>query len=183
MLLCYRGEGGGGLNRHHIKFHFIKFVAIKIADFLKRRLQFEDLSSLSTDATRQLDVLWHDGHTFGMDSAQVGVLEEANQVSFRCLLKSLDSWSLESQVSLEVLGDLTDKTLEWQLSDQKLSRFLVSPDLSECDSTRSVSVWFLHSSSGWGALASSLGSQLLSWGFASSRFACGLLSTGHFDRW
>ena len=149
---------------------------------MKRRLQFEDLSTFSTDATGQLDVLWHDGHTFGMDSAQVGVLEKANQVSFRCLLKSLDSRSLESQVGLEVLGDLTDKTLEGQLADQQLGGFLVSPDLTESHGTWSVSVGFLHSSSCWGALASSLGSQLLSWGLASSRFACGLLSTGHFDR-
>ena len=112
----------------------------------------------------------------------VGVLEETDEVGLAGLLQGHHGGALEPQVGLEVLGDLTDKTLEWQLADQQLSGFLVSPDLTESHGTRSVSVGFLYSSSGWGALASSLGSQLLSWGFASSRFACGLLSTGHFDR-
>ena len=39
-----------------------------------------DLSSLSTDAAGQLDVLGHDGDTLGVDGAQVGVLEEADDV-------------------------------------------------------------------------------------------------------
>ena len=49
------------------------------------------LCTLATDPPGQLDVLGHDGDTLGVDGAQVGVLKEANQVSFRCLLKSLDS--------------------------------------------------------------------------------------------
>ena len=41
------------------------------------------LGALATDAAGQLDVLWHDGHTLGVDGAKVGVLEEANQVGLR----------------------------------------------------------------------------------------------------
>ena len=38
------------------------------------------LSALASDPSRELDVLWHDGHPLGVDGAQVGVLEEADQV-------------------------------------------------------------------------------------------------------
>jgi len=162
-----------------MKASFIIFVAIKIAVFWRSRSNF--LSTFSTDATGQLDVLGHDGDTFGVDGAQVGVLEESNQVCLGSFLESLDGWSLESQVSLEVLSDLTDKTLEWQLADQKLSGFLVSSDLTKSNCTRSVPMGFLDSTSGWGWLACSLGSQLFSWSFTSGRFSCCLLSTSHFE--
>jgi hypothetical protein len=46
-----------------------------------------DLSTLSTDAAGQLDVLRHDRDALGVDRAQVGVLEEANQVRLRGLLE------------------------------------------------------------------------------------------------
>jgi histone H3 len=115
-----------------------------------------------------------------MDGAQVGILEKSNQVSLGGFLKGLDSGSLETQVSLEVLSDLTDQTLEWQLSDEKLSGFLVSSDLTKSNSSWSVSVWFLDSTSGWGTLTSGLGSQLFSWSLTSSGFSGSLLGTSHF---
>jgi hypothetical protein len=68
---------------------------------------------------------------------------------------------LESQVSLELLGDFTDKALEWELSDQELSRLLVSSNFSESDGTWSVSVRLLDTSSRWGGLAGSFGGKLL----------------------
>ncbi len=48
------------------------------------------LRALSTDAASQLDVLWHDGDTLGVDGSQVGVLEETNQVSLSGLLEGKD---------------------------------------------------------------------------------------------
>ena len=51
------------------------------------RLQKGNLSSLSTDAAGQLDVLGHDGDTLGVDGAQVGVLEQTDQVGLASLLK------------------------------------------------------------------------------------------------
>ena len=128
-----------------------------------------------------MDVLWHDGDSLGVDGAQVGVFEEADQVGFAGFLESCDSGRLESQVGLEVLGDLSDQTLEWELSDEKLGRLLVSSDLSKSDGSWSVSVRFLYSSCGWGALSGSLGGQLFSWSFTSSRFSCSLLGSSHFD--
>ena len=44
------------------------------------------LSPLSTDSPGELDVLGHDGDTLGVDGAQVGVLEQADQVSLAGLL-------------------------------------------------------------------------------------------------
>ncbi len=66
------------------------------------------LSTLASDAPGQLDILWHDGDTLGVDGAQVGVLEETDQVSLAGLLEGTDRRRLESQVGLEVLGDLSD---------------------------------------------------------------------------
>ena len=137
------------------------------------------LSTLSTDAAGQLDVLGHDGHTLGVDGAQVGILEQSNQVSLRGLLQSHDGRALEAQIGLEVLGDLTDQTLEWQLADEQLSALLVPTDLTESHGTGPVTMGLLDTTSGWGALASGLGSQLLPGGLASGRFASGLLGTSH----
>ncbi|MEL7523314.1 MAG: hypothetical protein AAGJ80_17140 [Cyanobacteria bacterium J06553_1] len=114
-----------------------------------------------------------------MDGAQVGVFEKSNQVSLRCFLKSHDGRALESEISLEVLGDFSDKTLEGQLADEKLSRFLVSSDFTKGNSSWPVTMGFLDSSSGWGTLTSGLGSQLFSWSLSTSGFPCSLLCTSH----
>ena len=43
-----------------------------------------------------------------MDGAQVGVLEERDEVGLDGLLESTDGRGLEAEVALEVLGDFTD---------------------------------------------------------------------------
>ena len=116
-----------------------------------------------------------------MDGAQVGVFEKANQVSLGSFLKSHNGGRLETQVSLEVLGDLTDQTLEGQFADQELGGFLVTTDLTESNGTGTIPMGFLDSAGGGGALAGSLGSQLFAGGFASGGFTGGLLGTGHVD--
>ena len=136
---------------------------------LKRAVSFVDNNlSLATDATCQLDVLWHDGDALGVDGAEVGVLEDADQVGLGGFLEGHDGRGLEAEIGLEVLGDLTDKSLEGQLADQKLGRLLVAADLTKCDGARSESVWLLHTTGGWGTLAGGLGGQLLAWGFTTS---------------
>ena len=142
---------------------------------------YKDLSTFSTDSSGQLDVFWHDGDPLGVDGAQVGIFEQTDEVSFWGFLEGSYCRALESQVSLEVLGDLTDQTLEWELSDEKFSGFLVSSDLSESDGSRSVSMRFLHSSCGWGAFSGSLGGQLFSWSLSSCRFSCSLLGSCHCE--
>ena len=139
------------------------------------------LGTFSTDASGQLDVLGHDGDTLGVDGAQVGVLEETDQVSLGGFLKGHDSRGLEAEISLEVLGDFTDQALEGQLPDEELSALLVTTDLTEGDGSGPVTMGFLDTSCSRGGLASSLGGELLAWGLASGRFTGGLLGTSHDD--
>ena len=139
------------------------------------------LSSLSSDSPGQLDVLGHDGDTLGVDGAQVGVLEETDQVCLAGLLKSHDGRALEAEIGLEVLSDLTYKTLEWQLADEELGGLLVTTDLTESDGSWPVSVGLLDTSGGWGTLASCLGGELLARSLSSGRFTSGLFCSCHFQ--
>ena len=81
------------------------------------------------------------------------VLKQADQISLDGLLESTDSRRLEAQVRLEVLGDLTNETLEGELSDEELSRLLVTTDLTKSDGTRLVSVGLLDTPGRWCRLA------------------------------
>jgi len=49
--------------------------------------------------------------------------------------------------NLEVLGNLTNETLEWKFANEKFCRLLVTPDFTEGDGTRSEAMGFLDSSS------------------------------------
>ena len=49
-----------------------------------------------------------DGDTLGVDGAQVGVLEEGDEVRLDGLLEGADGGGLEAKVALEVLGNFTD---------------------------------------------------------------------------
>ncbi|KAJ8870935.1 hypothetical protein PR048_027237 [Dryococelus australis] len=111
------------------------------------------LGTLPTYAPGQLDVLGHDGDSFGVDSTQVGVLKQPHQVGFTRLLQSHNCRALEAQVGLEVLRNLSYQALEGQLADEQFGAFLVAPNLPQS----------------WGTLASSFCSELLSWGFTSRR--------------
>ena len=130
------------------------------------------LRALATDAAGKLDVLGHDGDTLGVDGSEVGVLEEADEVSLGGLLEGKDGRALEAEIGLEVLGDLTNKALEGELADEELGGLLVAADLTESDGSRSVSVGLLDTAGGRCGLACCLGGELLAGGFASG----GLLS-------
>ena len=117
-----------------------------------------------------------------MDSAQVGILKKTNEVSFRSLLEGGHCRTLEAKVSLEVLGDLTNQTLEGQLPDQEFGGFLVATDLTKSNSSWPVTMRLLHSSSSGGTLPGGLGGELFPWGLATGRFTSSLLGTSHFDQ-
>ena len=70
-----------------------------------------------------------------MDGAQVGVLKQGDEVGLYGLLESTDGGGLEAEVGLEVLGNLTDQTLEGELADEQLSGLLVATDFTESDGT------------------------------------------------
>ena len=138
-----------------------------------------NLSTLSADTAGKLDVLGHDGDTLGVDGAQVGVFEESYEVGFGSFLEGHDGRALETEISLEVLGDFTDQTLEGELADEEFSALLVTTDFTESYGTGPVPVGLLDTSCGRGGLASCLGGELLAWGLASGGLAGGLLGTSH----
>jgi hypothetical protein len=73
----------------------------------------------SSDPSPQMDVLRHDDHLLSMDGTEVGVLEEPQQVGLTGLLQGRDSKALEPEISLEILGNLPDQTLERQLANEQ----------------------------------------------------------------
>jgi hypothetical protein len=78
---------------------------------------------------RKLHVLLHDCDVLGMKGTQVCVLKQSNEVHFQSLLEGKYSRTLETNVILEILSNLSYQMLEWHLANQKVSRLLVSPDL------------------------------------------------------
>ena len=55
------------------------------------------------------------------------------RLKFKSHLKSSNSGTLESEISLEVLSNLTDQPLEGKFSDKQLSALLVSSDFPQGD--------------------------------------------------
>ena len=111
-----------------------------------------------------------DSNPLSVNGAQICVLKEGDEVSLDGLLKSTDGRRLEAEVGLEVLSNLANETLEWELSDEKLGGLLVTTDLTESDGTRLVSVGLLDTSGGWCRFTSSLRGELLSRCLSTSGF-------------
>lgn len=137
------------------------------------------LSAFSADASRELDVLGHDGHSLRVDSAEIRVLEETDEVSFAGLLERHDGRTLEAEVRLEILCDFAYQTLEGQFPDQEFGALLVTANLTQRDGTGTIAVRFLHASGGRCALPGRFRGQLLSRRLAAGRFARSLLGTCH----
>jgi len=137
------------------------------------------LSTLTTDTTGQLDILGHDCHTLGVNGTQVGILKKTHQVGFGGFLKGQDGRSLKSQITLEILGNLTDQTLEGKLSDQEIRTLLVTTNLAKGDGSGSVSMGLLDTSGGGGGLTGGLGGELFAGGLSSGGLAGGLFSSCH----
>jgi len=139
------------------------------------------LRPLATESASQSEILGLDSNTLGVDGSQVSVLKERHEVGLSGLLESHDGRGLETQVGLEILSDLTNETLEGELADQKLGRFLITSDFTESDGSRTESVRLLDTTSSGGGcgLPGGLGGELLTRSFSSGRFTSGLLSTSH----
>ena len=138
-------------------------------------LKADRLRALAADPAGKLDVLGHDGHALGVDGAEVGVLEEANEVRLGGLLKSEHGGALEAEVGFEVLRDFADEALEGELADEQLGGLLVAADLAESDGAGAVAVGLLHAAGSRRGLARSLSSELLAGSLATGGLASGLL--------
>ena len=73
-----------------------------------------------------------------MNGAQVGILEETDEVGLAGLLQSHHGRALEAKIGLKILSDFPDETLERKLADEKFGGFLVAANLAESDSAGSV---------------------------------------------
>ena len=73
------------------------------------------LCTLATDPPGQLDVLGHDGDTLGVDGAQVGVLEQPNQVGLAGLLKKSGSEATKHMFSLKSFTCRAPMAADWNL--------------------------------------------------------------------
>ena len=91
-----------------------------------------------------------------MNGTQVGVFEQTDKVSFGCFLERQNGRGLETEIRLEVLGNLTNETLEGGLADEEVGRLLVLADLTKSNGSGAVAVGLLHTSSGGGRLPCSL---------------------------
>ena len=116
-----------------------------------------NLTALTADAACELDVLGHDGYSLGVDGAEVGVLEERDEVGLSGFLERDDSGPLEAEVVLEILGDFPNQSLERELADEELGGLLVPTDLAESDGSWAIPVRLLDSPSCWRALSCGLG--------------------------
>jgi len=126
----------------------------------------QDSGTFATDATSELDIFGHDGHTLGVDGTQVGVFEETHEVRLGRLLESKDGRGLEAQIRLEILRDLAHETLERRLANEQLGGLLVLADLAEGHGSGTVAVGLLDATSGGSGLASRLGRELSRWNVA-----------------
>ena len=54
------------------------------------------------------------------------------------------------EISFEILSNFSHETLEGQFTDEELSGFLVTTDLTESDGTGTVTMGFLDTSGGRG---------------------------------
>ena len=85
------------------------------------------LCTFSSDSASQLNIFWHNGDPLGMNGTQVGVFEKSHQISFAGFLESHDCRTLETKISFEVLGYLTDQSLEATVPGLYLCGFFTPP--------------------------------------------------------
>lgn len=124
---------------------------------MKRAGRCYTLGPLPANAPSQLNILGHDSHALRVDSAQIGVLKQADEIGFGGLLQGEDGGALKAQVGLEVLGDLADETLEGELADEELGRLLELANFTKGDGSRAIAMGLLDTSRGRGRLTSGLG--------------------------
>ena len=138
--------------------------------------------SLTADASSQLDVLWHNSDSLGVNRTQVCIFEESNHVSLAGLLNGEHSLWLPTQITLVLGGDLSDQPLEGKLPNEQLGRLLELADLSQGNCAGSESMRLLDALVRHiGCLTGRLLSQLLARCLWSRVLSCRLLCSCHFQ--
>jgi hypothetical protein len=109
-----------------------------------------------------------DSNTLGVDSSQVSVFKEGDEVSLSSFLKGHDGGGLEAEIGLqgkknssirspdllkttrahlEILSDFTNETLEGEFANEQLGRLLVPSDFTKSDGTGAETMGLLHTTS------------------------------------
>ena len=63
-------------------------------------------------------------------------------------MESKDGGSLEAEVTLVFLGDLTDEALEWEFAYEEFSALLVLADFTESYGTWAIAMWLFDATGG-----------------------------------
>ena len=140
------------------------------------------LGALATDPAGELYVLRLYRHALGVDRAEVGVLEEPDEVGLGGFLEREHGGALEAEVNLEVLRDLAHKALKRELADEQLGGLLVAADLPQRHGARAVAVWLLDTAGARRRRARGLGGELPARGLAAGAPSSSLLGTRHVCR-
>ena len=91
----------------------------------------------------QTHVLWLYGYASTMNRTDVDIVEHFYKKGFSSLMHGQDGSTLKAKSWFYVLSDFSQKSLKRKFSNQKISGFLILPDLTECDSPRTVSTSLL----------------------------------------
>ena len=95
-------------------------------------------------------------------------------------MQSKDGCGLKSEISFVVVGNLSHKSLEGELSDEQLSRLLELSDLSESHGSWSEPMRSLCSTKLGADLAlRGFAGNVLSWCLGSGVLSSGMLCSGH----
>ena len=91
---------------------------------------------VSSKSSGELHVLSHDRHSLGVESAESGIFENADEIGLRCLLQGEESLGLEAEIIIDASGYVPHQSLEWCSRDEEVGGLLVPLDLSERDGSR-----------------------------------------------
>ena len=73
---------------------------------------------VTSDPQSEVDVLFHEGDSVGVDGTKLRVLEDPNDVSLCSFLESLESLRFESEVRFDNVGDDTNFANESSTRDE-----------------------------------------------------------------
>ena len=128
-------------------------------DLIAQEKSISRSGALTTDSAGELHVLGHDGDSLGVDGAEVGVLEDADDVGLGGFLEGQKGLRLEPELVVHVGGDSPHEALEGSLREEHVDRLLIPLDLTEDNGTGPVSrlLSLLHAAGGGSGLLNSFG--------------------------
>ena len=91
--------------------------------------------TIPSDSASKVHVLFHYCSTFGMNSAEVCVLKESNNVSFSSFLEGYKCLRLKSELMVNITNKCANESLKWSTRKQTFDVFLIALNLTEHNCT------------------------------------------------